>query len=164
MIAAVRPLTEIRSMCPSDLTVVTEIESDSYNFPWSYGVFRDCLLAGYQSLVLVISGTVTGYGIMSVAASEAHLLNLCVHPDAQRLGYGRRLLNALLVRAEELKVRQVFTGDSITLEVRPSNQIALNLYHSAGFEQIGIRPSYYRAEEGREDAVILSIALHLSKQ
>lgn len=158
MIAAVRPLTEIRSMCPSDLTVVTEIESDSYNFPWSYGVFRDCLLAGYQSLVLVISGTVTGYGIMSVAASEAHLLNLCVHPDAQRLGYGRRLLNALLVRAEESKVRQVF------LEVRPSNQIALNLYHSAGFEQIGIRPSYYRAEEGREDAVILSIALHLSKQ
>ncbi len=158
MIAAVRPLTEIRSMCPLDLTVVTEIESDSYNFPWSYGVFRDCLLAGYQSLVLVISGTVTGYGIMSVAASEAHLLNLCVHPDAQRLGYGRRLLNALLVRAEESKVRQVF------LEVRPSNQIALNLYHSAGFEQIGIRPSYYRAEEGREDAVILSIALHLSKQ
>ena len=158
MIAAVRPLTEIRSMCPSDLTVVTEIESDSYNFPWSYGVFRDCLLAGYQSLVLVISGTVTGYGIMSVAASEAHLLNLCVHPDAQQLGYGRRLLNALLVRAEESKVRQVF------LEVRPSNQIALNLYHSAGFEQIGIRPSYYRAEEGREDAVILSIALHLSKQ
>ena len=158
MIAAVRPLTEIRSMCPSDLTVVTEIESDSYNFPWSYGIFHDCLLAGYQSLVLVISGTVTGYGIMSVAASEAHLLNLCVHPDAQRLGYGRRLLNALLVRAEESKVRQVF------LEVRPSNQIALNLYHSAGFEQIGIRPSYYRAEEGREDAVILSIALHLSKQ
>ena len=158
MIAAVRPLTEIRSMCPSDLTVVTEIELDSYNFPWSYGVFRDCLLAGYQSLVLVISGTVTGYGIMSVAASEAHLLNLCVHPDAQRLGYGRRLLNALLVRAEESKVRQVF------LEVRPSNQIALNLYHSAGFEQIGIRPSYYRAEEGREDAVILSIALHSRKQ
>ena len=158
MIAAVRPLTEIRSMCPSDLTVVTEIESDSYNFPWSYGVFRDCLLAGYQSLVLVISGTVTGYGIMSVATSEAHFLNLCVHQDAQRLGYGRRLLNALLVRAEESKVRQVF------LEVRPSNQIALNLYHSAGFEQIGIRPSYYRAEEGREDAVILSIALHLSKQ
>ena len=158
MIAAVRPLTEIRSMCPSDLTVVTEIELDSYNFPWSYGVFRDCLLAGYQSLVLVISGTVTGYGIMSVAASEAHLLNLCVHPDAQRLGYGRCLLNALLVRAEESKVRQVF------LEVRSSNQIALNLYHSAGFEQIGIRPSYYRAEEGREDAVILSIALHLSKQ
>jgi len=158
MIAAVRPLTEIRSMHPSDLAVVTEIESDSYNFPWSYGIFHDCLLAGYQSLVLVISGTVTGYGVMSIASSEAHLLNLCVHPDVQRLGYGRRLLNALLVRAEESKARQVF------LEVRPSNQIALNLYHSAGFEQIGVRPSYYRAKEGREDAVIFSIALHSNKQ
>ncbi len=158
MIAAVRPLTKIRSMHPSDLAAVTEIESDSYNFPWSYGIFHDCLLAGYQSLVLVISNTVTGYGIMSIASSEAHLLNLCVHPDAQRLGYGRRLLNALLVRAEESKVRQVF------LEVRPSNQIALNLYHSAGFMQIGVRPSYYRAKEGREDAVIFSIVLDSNKQ
>ncbi len=158
MIAAVRALTEIRSMHPSDLVAVTEIESDSYNFPWSYGIFHDCLLAGFQSLVLVVSGTVTGYGIMSIAASEAHLLNLCIHPSAQRLGYGRRLLKTLLIRAEESKVRQVL------LEVRPSNQIALNLYHSEGFKQIGVRPSYYRAEEGREDAVILSIALHSNKQ
>ncbi|HIB55610.1 MAG: ribosomal protein S18-alanine N-acetyltransferase [Gammaproteobacteria bacterium] len=158
MIAAVQPLTEIRSMQSLDLTVVAEIERDSYSFPWNYGIFHDCLLAGCDSLVLVTSGAIVGYGVMSVATGEAHLLNLCVHPSVQRLGYGRRLLSALLVRAEEAKVGEVF------LEVRPSNQIALNLYRSAGFKQIGVRLSYYRADEGREDAVILSTTLHLTNR
>jgi len=50
-------------------------------------------------------------------------------------------------------------ADKIFLEVRPSNQVALRLYASVGFEQIGIRPAYYQAENGREDAVILAAAL-----
>jgi ribosomal-protein-alanine N-acetyltransferase len=122
-------------------------------YPWSLGIFRDCLLAGYYCLVLDVSGSVTGYGIMSVAAGEAHLLNLCVHPNAQRLGYGRRLLAALMLRAADAGAEKIF------LEVRPSNQIALSLYASVGFDRIGIRPAYYQAESGREDAVILAAAL-----
>jgi ribosomal-protein-alanine N-acetyltransferase len=90
---------------------------------------------------------------MSIAAAEAHLLNLCVHPNAQHMGYGRRLLNALLARAADAHVDKVF------LEVRPSNHVALRLYDSAGFEQIGIRPAYYQSERGREDAVILAASL-----
>ena len=61
----------------------------------------------------------------------------------------RRLLNA--------------GADKIFLEVRPSNQVALRLYASVGFEQIGIRPAYYQAENGREDAVILAAALQASR-
>jgi ribosomal-protein-alanine N-acetyltransferase len=94
---------------------------------------------------------------MSIAAGEAHLLNLCVHPNAQRFGYGRRLLNALLLRAAEADADKVF------LEVRPSNEIALKLYRSVGFEQIGIRPAYYQADNGREDAVILAATLQTSR-
>ena len=90
---------------------------------------------------------------MSVAAGEAHLLNLCVHPNAQHLGYGRRLLNALLMKAADADADRVF------LEVRPSNEIALQLYRSVGFERIGMRPAYYQAEYGREDAVILAVTL-----
>jgi GNAT superfamily N-acetyltransferase len=80
-------------------------------------------------------------------------LNLCVHPNAQHFGYGRRLLSALMLRAAEADADKVF------LEVRPSNEIALRLYRSAGFEQIGIRPAYYQADHGREDAVILAATL-----
>ena len=157
MSAAVHPRTAIRLMQPADLKAVAAVERAAYEYPWSLGIFRDCLLAGYYCLVLDVGGSVTGYGIMSVAAGEAHLLNLCVHPAAQRLGYGRRLLNTLLLKASDAQADKVF------LEVRPSNQAALRLYGSAGFEQIGVRPAYYQAENGREDAVILAATLRSSR-
>ena len=153
MSAALSPRTEIRLMQPSDLKTVAAVERAAYEYPWSLGIFRDCLLAGYYSVVLDVAGIVTGYGIMSIAAAEAHLLNLCVHPSSQRMGYGRKLLNAVLAKAQDTGADKVF------LEVRPSNQRALQLYYSVGFEQIGIRPAYYQADHGREDAVILAVAL-----
>ena len=140
-------------MSAADLRGVSAVEQASYEFPWSPGIFRDCLLAGYQCLALVIGGDIYGYAIMSVAARKAHILNICVHPDVQRRGYGRRLLYALCVRADALDVDRAF------LEVRPSNLAAINLYRSAGFEQIGVRPSYYQAESGRENAVIFAAAI-----
>ncbi len=150
MNAAVLPRNQIRAMRPSDLQAVAEVELASYQFPWNIGIFRDCLLAGYQSLVLDIDGNVSGYCIMSIAAGEAHLLNICIHPSCQRLGYGRRLLVEGLARAREMGVETVF------LEVRPSNDIAIMLYRSLGFRLIGRRPSYYQADRGREDAVIFA--------
>jgi ribosomal-protein-alanine N-acetyltransferase len=153
MSAAARPQFEIRAMQPTDLRSIAGVERAAYEFPWSLGIFRDCLLAGYYCLVLDIDGRVSGYTIMSIAASEAHVLNLCVHPDVQHLGYGRRLLTALLKKARDSRVEKVF------LEVRPSNAVALSLYHSVGFEEVGVRPGYYQARQGREDAVILAATL-----
>ncbi|MGD8810881.1 MAG: ribosomal protein S18-alanine N-acetyltransferase [Gammaproteobacteria bacterium] len=156
MSAAVEPRTEIRLMLPADLKSVTAIERAAYRYPWSLGIFRDCLLAGYYCIVLNVAGAVTGFAIMSSAAAEAHVLNICVHPAARRFGYGRRLLNALMVKAHEVEVEQIF------LEVRPSNKAALGLYRSSGFVEIGVRPAYYQAEFGREDAVVLSATLQQS--
>ena len=156
MSAAVEPRTEIRLMLPADLKFVCHVERESYDYPWSIGIFRDCLLAGYYCVVLDVSGTVTGYAIMSMAAAEAHILNICVHPTARRFGYGRRLLNALLIKAHESAVERAF------LEVRPSNAIALKLYKTAGFVEIGVRPAYYQAALGREDAVVLAASLRAS--
>lgn len=150
MSAAVLPQIQIRAMRPADLQAVGEVEIASYRFPWTLGIFRDCLLAGYQSLVLDASGNISGYCIMSIAAGEAHLLNLCIHPSCQQLGYGRRLLVEALGRARRAGVETVF------LEVRPSNKAAIALYRSLGFRLIGRRPSYYQADRGREDAVIFA--------
>jgi ribosomal-protein-alanine N-acetyltransferase len=143
-------------MRPADVKVVAEIERSNYRFPWTIGVVRDCLLAGYRGQVLELDGVINGYSIMSVSGLEAHLLNLCVHPSSQRLGYGRCLLNAALLRAEELSVEQVF------LEVRPSNYAAIALYRSSGFRQIGTRPSYYQSDGGREDAAIFAATINQS--
>jgi ribosomal-protein-alanine N-acetyltransferase len=153
MSAAVLPVTAIRPMQAADLGGVHMVERASYAYPWSRAVFRDCLLAGYYSLVLEIDGVISGYAIMSTAAAEAHILNLCVQPDVRRLGFGRRLLNALLFKAHDAAVQRIF------LEVRPSNQAAIELYVSAGFQKIGTRPSYYQAKDGREDAIVLALSL-----
>jgi ribosomal-protein-alanine N-acetyltransferase len=100
--------------------------------------------------VLEVSGQLSGYCIVSIAAGEAHLLNICIHPSLQRLGYGRQLLLTALGQARDAGVETIF------LEVRPSNDIAIALYRSLGFRLIGRRPSYYQADDGREDAVIFA--------
>jgi [ribosomal protein S18]-alanine N-acetyltransferase len=133
MSAAVRPHVLIRAMQSADLKAVAAVEKAAYVYPWSLGIFRDCMLAGYHCMVLDVDGHVGGYGIMSIAASEAHLLNICVHPDWQSLGYGRRMLNALLNRAGQAGAETVF------LEVRPSNSVALEPV------SFGRLPSYRRA-------------------
>ena len=153
----IRPIEDIsvvaRTMTPSDLARVADIERRSYEFPWSHGVFRDCLLAGYTCVVLDRGEELVGYSILSVAAGEAHILNLCVDPNARALGYGDRLVEEILNRAKAVAVKQVF------LEVRPSNVHAVSLYRKKGFRQIAERPAYYQAHDGREDAAVLSLLL-----
>ena len=141
--------TTIRDMAHDDLASVSDIERRSYEFPWSHGVFRDCLLAGYHCMVLAEEGRVVGYAILSISAGEAHILNLCVEPGSQSRGYGTRLLDEILFRARAALVRAIF------LEVRPSNEAALALYRKKGFHKIASRPAYYQANSGREDALVL---------
>lgn len=150
----IRPIAEppstTRLMTHEDLPLVSDIERRSYEFPWSHGVFRDCLLAGYHCLVLERGDRVAGYGILSIAAGEAHILNLCVDPNYRSHGYGERLLDQVLLQARSAGVREIF------LEVRPSNQTAIALYRKKGFHQVANRPAYYQAQEGREDAAVLA--------
>jgi len=143
----------IRSMVHDDLVHVSDIERRSYAFPWSHGVFRDCLVAGYSCIVVEYGDLVVAYGILSVADGEAHILNLCVDSNYRQLGYGDRLLDEILMRARRAKVNEIF------LEVRPSNESAIALYQKKGFRQIRYRPAYYQAREGREDAAVYSKVL-----
>jgi len=147
----------IRAMRHDDLAHVSDIERRSYDFPWSHGVFRDCLLAGYRCIVLERNGEVAGYGILSVAAGEAHILNLCVDPKFRSLGYGERLLDEKLFRARTASVREIF------LEVRPSNVNAISLYRKKGFHKVADRPAYYQAHDGREDASVLAKKLTVDR-
>lgn len=146
----VEPPTTIREMKHDDLSMVSDIERRSYEFPWSHGVFRDCLLAGYQNVVLIRDNDVAGYGVLSVAAGEAHILNLCVDPEFRSRGHGEKLLDEMLFRARAASVRTIY------LEVRPSNERAIALYRKKGFHQVANRPAYYQANEGREDAAVFA--------
>jgi [ribosomal protein S18]-alanine N-acetyltransferase len=147
------PAPRIRSMREGDLATVLTIDRKAYEFPWTEGIFRDCLRVGYHCRVLEQVGDIIAYGVLSVAASEAHLLNLCVRPESQRQGYGRRMLNHLVDLANRAG------ADVVLLEVRVSNESAIALYNALGFNEIGQRKQYYPARQGREDALILALAL-----
>ena len=140
---------DIRPMHDLDVPVVVAIERAAYQFPWSEGIFRDCLRVGYVCRVVEMGGELVGYGIMSVGAGEAHVLNVCIRDDHRGRGLARKILLYLLDRARIAGMCEAF------LEVRPSNTAAARLYHSLGFEQVGIRRGYYQATGGREDAAVL---------
>ncbi|HET7359011.1 MAG TPA: ribosomal protein S18-alanine N-acetyltransferase [Rhodanobacteraceae bacterium] len=144
---------EVRAMQRDDLAQVTAIEASAYEFPWAPGIFRDCLQAGHGCWVLAGEAGVIGYGILSAAAGEAHVLNLCVAPAHQGHGHGRRLLRRLLDTARWHGAERVF------LEVRPSNRAAQALYEHSGFNEIARRPNYYPTQRGREDAIVMALEL-----
>lgn len=140
---------EIRPMYEFDVPVVVAIERAAYQFPWSEGIFRDCLRVGYVCRVIDAGGQSAGYGIMSAGAGEAHILNVCVRDEFRGRGFARKVMLYLLDRARAAGLHEAF------LEVRPSNTAAAKLYSSLGFEQVGVRRGYYQATAGREDAAVL---------
>jgi ribosomal-protein-alanine N-acetyltransferase len=135
-------------MTDDDVTDVAAVEAESYMFPWTPGIFRDCIRAGYCCRVLDCDGDIVGYAVLATGAGEAHVLNVCVRADQRGQQLGRRLMEWLLEEARA-------SGNSwIFLEVRPSNRPALLLYQSLGFAEVGIRRGYYQAVGGREDALV----------
>ncbi len=143
----------LRPMTVADLDRVMEIEPRAYEFPWSEGIFRDCLRVGYCCWCCEENDELVGYGVMSVAAGESHILNLTVRPESQRAGIGRRLLENFI------RLARRHHADTLMLEVRPSNHPAIRLYESIGFNETGRRPNYYPARNGREDALIFALSL-----
>jgi ribosomal-protein-alanine N-acetyltransferase len=147
------PDVVIRAMAEADVGSVVALERASYQFPWSEGIFRDCLRVGYVCRVAMSGARLIGYGVMSVGAGEAHILNLCIDVAYRCQGNGRRMLDYLLDRGAAAGMSEAF------LEVRPSNTAAIRLYLSLGFDQVGMRRGYYQAVGGREDAAVLKLPL-----
>ena len=139
-----------RAMSYADLATVIAIERRAYPFPWTETIFRDCIRVGYCCRLLEMHSRLESYAVMSIGAAEAHLLNICVRPESQRRGLAWLMLEHLLELAGANAVKTMF------LEVRPSNDRAIRLYHTIGFCEIGLRKGYYPAARGREDAVVMA--------
>lgn len=151
------PAVAIRPMHELDVPVVVAVERSAYQFPWSEGIFRDCLRVGYVCRVVEVGTDIAGYGIMSMGAGEAHVLNVCVREEYRGRGLARKMMLYLIDRARNAGMHEAF------LEVRPSNTAAASLYASLAFEQVGVRRGYYQATNGREDAAVLRRILAVSK-
>ena len=143
----------VSTLTAADLDRVMQIEMAAYPFPWTRGIFEDCLRVGYGCRGLRIGGSLVGYSVQTQAAGESHLLNLCIEPGWQRRGFGSILLEQSIVLAKAEGCTSMF------LEVRPSNEAGIALYLRRGFRIVGERPDYYRADHGRENAIIMRFEL-----
>ena len=153
MSAVLKSAPVLAAMRDADLAEVMAIEDAIYSHPWTRGNFADSLIAGYECRTWRMDGELLGYFVLMVAAGEAHLLNLSVAPAHQRRGHGATLLREASAIARARGARGIF------LEVRPSNAGAQALYTRFGFRKIAVRRGYYPAHSGREDALVLTLAL-----
>ena len=153
MSAVPLPQIHYRRMRATDLAEVARLEKALYEFPWSLGNFRDSVTAGYDCWVVAHGEAVVGYAVLMVALDEAHLLNFAVGAEWQNQGIGRAFLGHIIQVARDAAAQIIY------LEVRPSNNAARHLYRKLGFQQIAIRPEYYPAAAGREDALFLGLTL-----
>ncbi|MEO5695021.1 MAG: ribosomal protein S18-alanine N-acetyltransferase [Usitatibacter sp.] len=147
------PQLHYRRMRTSDLQEVAQLERSLYVFPWSLGNFRDSVTAGYDCWTVTHGEAVIGYAVLMIAVDEAHLLNFAVSSDWHNQGIGRGFL------CHMIEVARLAGCQIVYLEVRPSNLPARHLYKTLGFQQIAIRPDYYPALSGREDALFLGLSL-----
>lgn len=141
------------AMTPGDLDWVAAREAELHAHPWSSGNFADSLAAGHDAWLMLRGGEPVGYAIVFNVLDESHLLDIGIVPEEQGQGLGGRFLDWLCERARQQGSASFF------LEVRPSNVSALRLYERAGFTEIGRRRGYYPSAEGREDAIVMRLAL-----
>lgn len=146
-------MNSISILTSADLTAAFEIERLSHAFPWTKQTFVSNQGERYLNLKLCRDQQLVAFAVTQVVLDEATLFNLAVHPDHQRQGYGRRLLEQLIV---ELEQKDVIT---LWLEVRASNARAIALYDSLGFNEVSVRKNYYPTAQGREDAIIMALPL-----
>ena len=137
-------------MTDADLDEVVALEAHVQAFPWTRGNFADALAAGYGAWVLRREGKLVGFCVLMFAPDVAHLLVIAVAKPLHRQGLGGVLLDWCEQQARERGM------EGVLLEVRPSNESAINFYKRHGYLQIGVRRGYYPAEKGgREDALVM---------
>ena len=139
----------LRDMTEADLNGVLRIEREVHAHPWTLGNFSDALRSKYLCKVYEKDGIMLGYAVLMLAVDEAELLDIAIAAQHQRRGWGRNLLEEMMVLARSHDMRRM------VLEVRASNAAAIGLYRRAGFADIGLRRDYYPAEHGREDAILM---------
>ena len=153
MSAVLNPNYVFGHMQEADLATVMQIEPTVYSHPWTRGNFNDSLKSRHQAWVLTQSAEIVGYALMMMVLDEAHLLNISVAKPHQKQGLGRMLLTHMTDLARELNALNMF------LEVRASNVAAITLYDDIGFVEMSVRRGYYPTAKGREDAVLMGLAL-----
>ena len=143
---------KIRPASSDDIDSIVEIENSTNLMPWTKAQFISSMEVGHYSTVLEQDDLIIGFAIYSPVIPESHLLNIAIDPAYHRKGLGNKLLKQIILQNKAIGVKV------ITLEVRVSNLIAINLYEKNGFHKDAIRQNYYSGPE-KEDALLMSLII-----
>ena len=141
----------IENFSEHHLSDVLKIESASNITPWSEGIFLKTLQSRSISFVIISEEKVIAFCVANTVLDECHLQNIAVIEELRGKGIGTFMLNILFKRAKLSDL------DTVLLEVRESNEIARKFYRDNGFKELSVRKNYYKAENGRENAVIMRL-------
>ncbi|MDP6040599.1 MAG: ribosomal protein S18-alanine N-acetyltransferase [Candidatus Latescibacteria bacterium] len=137
----------LEAMTETHLDAVAKIERTTFSSPWTRRNFEFALKRDNSIChVLLVDAEVIGYSVGFLIDREFHLADFAIAPTFQRKGFARKLLEEVcdLLNAK---------AHVVSLEVRMSNQIAIDFYKQMGFETMAIRKSYYTRP--REDALVM---------
>ena len=148
MSAKLSQFIEYRDIGMIDLDNIYDLESQSYDFPWTRNILKDCIMNKYDSYVAIYNNIIVGYIISKVTSYESHVLNLTVNEKYRNNGIGSELLEMVIRKCKILQ------SDTLLLETRLTNKSAMSLYEKYGFRQIGLRKDYYKTLLGKEDAIV----------
>lgn len=142
----------IRSMTSDWSRQAAEIHKSFFARPWDADEIDDLLRQSGAVADAATDGpgkTLYGFVISRVLAPEAELLTIAVARNRQGAGVGKSLLSAHLARLSHQRAAHVF------LEVDEGNSSALKLYRAFGFQQVGTRPGYYPAKDGKRATALV---------
>lgn len=145
----------IDNLKENEIPVIAELEKACFSKPWSEESIRSSFNSPSCGFYTAKLENIVGYIGISIAADEGYILNVAVFPEHRGNGIGRALVNFLIDKYKE-------SMSFLTLEVRPSNTAAVNLYSSLGFEKVGERPSYY--SNPTENALLLTKYFNSDKE
>ena len=146
-------LYNITPMSIDDLVNVYNLEVQSYDFPWTKEILRDCILYKYDAFTIYFNNLLVGYIIAKISVPETHILNLTINENFRKKGLGKSLIQLII---NDSRIRG---AEDIILEVRVNNINAIALYEKLDFKKVGKRKNYYESKEGREDAYVLQLKL-----
>ncbi|BAH41491.1 MULTISPECIES: ribosomal protein S18-alanine N-acetyltransferase [Bacillales] len=144
---------EYRYMTMQDVGAVAELERLAFTTPWPHDAFVNELTRNPNARYVVVAhqNRIIAYCGMWIVIDEAHITNIAVHP----LYRGKKVGLALMIKM--MGVAKLQGAHSMTLEVRPSNTVARNMYIKLGFKEHGRRKRYY--SDNNEDAIIMWVTL-----
>ena len=144
---------QFRDFKEIDLNAIELIESEVHTYPWTRGNFLDSIKSSHKCFMMKLNNEIIGYAVIMFVLDECHVLNISIKKSMQKKGYGSDLLKEVIRRAGLARSKTIY------LEVRSSNHAAIHLYDKHGFNEMSVRKDYYRAKEGREDAVLMGLVI-----